>query len=196
MDIEHGQSNVKQDQLLEIYKLHVQQTNNMSNRRAAASRFYQLALSGLFIVFFTFVQHKGQILPKELSDKLTIGFLMCGFGYAGLHLSWIWFISIDVYLDAISRKYDVLKKLETQLEFQFLTEEWELLDEKRKKQSYRKLAAREVFLPYFFFGIFFLLFIIGSLKTIDVYLFLPLFLPVFLISVYMLINMSVRVKKE
>ena len=196
MSTEHGQTNVKQDQLLEIYKLHVQQTNNMSNRRAAASRFYQLALSGLFIVFFTFVQHKGQILPKELSDNLTIGFLMCGFGYAGLHLSWIWFISIDVYLDAISRKYDVLKKLETQLEFQFLTEEWELLDEKRKKQSYRKLATREVFLPYFFFGIFFLLFIIGSLKTIDVYLFLPLFLPVFLISVYMLINMSVRVKKE
>ena len=117
---------------------------------------------------------------------------MCGFGYAGLYLSWIWFISIDVYLDAISRKYEVLKKLESQLEFQFLTEEWELLEEKRKKQSYRKLAAREVFLPYFFFGIFFLLFIIGSLKTIDVYLFLPLIL----ISVYMLINMSVRLKSK
>ena len=195
MDIEQEQTKTNQDQLLEIYKLHAQLTNHMSNRRASASRFYQLALSGLFIVFFTFVQHKGQILPKELSDKLTIGFLMCGFGFAGLHLSWIWFISIDVYLDAISRKYDALKKLETQLEFQFLTEEWELLDEKRKKQSYRKLAAREVFLPYFFFVIFFLLFIIGSLKTIDGYLFLP-FLPLILISVYMLINMSVRVKSE
>ncbi len=68
MDAEQGQTKTNQDQLLEIYKLHMQQTNNMSNRRAAASRFYQLALSGLFIVFFAFVQHKGQILPKELSD--------------------------------------------------------------------------------------------------------------------------------
>ena len=195
MDAEQGQTKTNQDQLLEIYKLHAQLTNHMSNRRASASRFYQLALSGLFIVFFTFVQHKGQILPKGLSDKLTTGVLMCGFGYAGLHLSWIWFISIDVYLDAISRKYDVLKKLETQLEFQFLTEEWELLDEKRKKQSYRQLAAREVFLPHFFFTPFFLLFIIGSLKTRDMYFFLPL-LPLILISVYMLINMSVRVKKK
>ena len=195
MDAEQGQTKTNQDQLLEIYKLHAQLTNHMSNRRASASRFYQLALSGLFIVFFTFAQHKGQILPKELSDKLTTGFLMCGFGYAGLHLSWIWFISIDVYLGTISRKYEVLKKLESQLEFQFLTEEWELLDEKRKKQSYRQLAAREVFLPSFFFTIFFLLFIIGSLKTGHVYFFLSL-LPLILISVYMLINMSVRVKSK
>ena len=160
----------------------------MSNRRAAASRFYQLALSGLFIVFFTFVQHKGQILPKELSDKLTIDILMFGLGCVGLFLSWIWFVSIDVYLDAISRKYKVLKKLESQLEFQFLTDEWELLDEKRKKHSYRRLAMREVFLPYFFYTGFFLLFVIGSLKTLETS-FLLLIIPG-----YMLINMSVRLK--
>ena len=47
MDIEQGQSDVKQDQLLEIYKLHMQQTNNMSNRRAAASRFYQSSRQNL-----------------------------------------------------------------------------------------------------------------------------------------------------
>lgn len=42
MDAEQEQTKTNQDQLLEIYKLHMQQTNNMSNRRAAASRFYQL----------------------------------------------------------------------------------------------------------------------------------------------------------
>ena len=193
MDAEQEQSNVKQDQLLEIYKLHMQQTNNMSNRRAAASRFYQLALSGLFIVFFTFVQHKGQILPKELSDKLTVDVLMFGLGFAGLFLSWTWFVSIDVYLDAISRKYEVLKKLESQLEFQFLTEEWELLDEKRKKHSYRRLAEREVFLPHFFYAVFFLLFVFGYLKTIETPFSLLSFL-LFIIPTYMLINMSIRVK--
>ena len=90
----------------------------------------------------------------------------------------------------ISRKYEVLKKLELQLDFQFITEEWELLDEQRKKHSYRRLAMREVFLPYNFYGGFFLLFIIGSLETIKTS-FLLLILPV-----YMLINMSVRLKNK
>ena len=196
MDAEQGQTKTNQDQLLEIYKLHAQLTNHMSNRRAAVSRFYQLALSGLLIVFFTFVQHKGQILPKELSDKITIEILMFGLGYVGLFLSWIWFISIDVYLDAISRKYEVLKKLESQLEFQFLTDEWELLDEKRKKHSYRRLAMREVFLPYLFYGGFFLLFAIGSLKTtIETPSLGLLIIPILILPVYMLINMSVRLKE-
>ena len=189
MDAEQGANKTNQYQLLEIYKLHMQQTNNMSNRRAAASRFYQLALSGLFIVFFTFVQHKGQILPKELSDKLTIDILMSGLGCVGLLLSWIWFVSIDVYLDAISRKYEVLKKLESQLEFQFLTEEWELLGEKRKKHNYRRLAMREVFLPYLFYGGFFLLFVIGGTETIKT-TFILLIIPA-----YMLFNMSIRLKQ-
>ena len=101
-----------------------------------------------------------------------------------------------VYLDAISRKYEVLKKLESQLEFQFLTDEWELLGETRKKHSYRRLAMREVFLPYLFYGGFFLLFVIGSLETIQETpsLLLPI-IPVLIMPVYALINMSFRLKE-
>lgn len=189
MDTKQVETHGTQDQLLEIYKLHVQQTNNMSNRRTTTSRFYQFALSGVLLIFFTVVQHKDKILPKELSDKLTAETLMIGLGYVGLLLSWIWFVSIDVYLDAISRKYDVLKKLESQLEFQFITEEWELLGEKRKKHSYRRLAMREVFLPYFFYSIFFLLFFIGNLKMLHI------LFPLFILPGYMLINMSFRLKE-
>ena len=189
MNIEQIETNRTQDQLLEIYKLQAQLTNNMSNRRTTTSRFYQLALSGVLLIFFTMVQHKDKILPKELSDKLTAETLMIGLGYVGLFLSWIWFVSIDVYLDAISRKYEVLKKLESQLEFQFITEEWELLGEKRKKHSYKRLAMREVFLPYFFYGVFFFLFFIGSSKMLHI------LFPFFILPVYMLINMSVRLKK-
>ena len=191
MDTEHIETNGTQDQLLEIYKLHVQQTNNMSNRRTTTSRFYQLTLSGVLLIFFTVVQHKDKILSKELSDFLTAETLMISLGYVGLMLSWTWFVSIDVYLDAISRKYDVLKKIESQLQFQFLTEEWKLLGEKRKKHSYRRLASREVFLPYFFYWVFFLLFVIGILKTIENIFLLPLLI----LPVYMLINISFRLKE-
>ena len=114
---------------------------------------------------------------------------MFGLGGVGLLLSWIWFVSIDVYLDAISRKYEVLKKLESQLEFQFLIDEWELLGETRKKHSYRRLAMREVFLPYLFYVGFFSLFVIGGTETIKI-TFILLIIPA-----YMLFNMSVRLKQ-
>ena len=188
MDIEQEQTNVKQDQLLEIYKLHAQLASSASNRRNATHRFYQLVLSGILLFFFTLVQHKDKILSEELSNKLTIETLTTGLGCVGFFLSWIWFVSIDTHLDAISRKYEVLKKLETELDFPFITHEWELLGEKRKNSTYRKLAFREVFVPYFSCGTFFILFSIGNLDAIST------FSPLLIIAVILLINISFRLK--
>ena len=139
MDTEQGQTKTNQDQLLEIYKLHAQLANSASNRRNATHRFYQLVLSGILLFFFTLVQHKDKILPEELSNKLTTETLTTGLGCVGFVLSWIWFISIDTHLDAIFRKYEVLKELETKLDFQFITQEWELLGEKERIQPIENL---------------------------------------------------------
>ena len=188
MDAEQGQTKTNQDQLLEIYKLHAQLASSASNRRTATNRFYQLALSGVLLLFFTAVQHKDKILPEELSKKLTTEILMIGLGYVGLYLSWIWFISIDTLLDSISRKYEVLKELETKLEFQFITHEWELLGEKRKNSTYRKLAFREVLMPSFSYTSFFLLFLISSLEMLHI------LFPLLIIAVIMLISISFRLK--
>ena len=188
MDAEQGQTKTNQDQLLEIYKLHAQLANSASNRRTATHRFYQLVLSGVLLFFFTVGQHKDKILPEELSNKLTPETLTTGLGCVGFVLSWIWFISIDTHLDAISRKYEVLKELETKLDFQFITHEWDLLGEKRKNSTYRKLAFREVFVPYFSCGSFFALFSIGNSDAIST------FYPLLTIAVILLINMSFRLK--
>ena len=188
MDAEQGQTKTNQDQLLEIYKLHAQLVNSASNRRTATHRFYQLVLSGVLLFYITIVQHKDKILPEELSNKLTTEVLTIVFGYVGLYLSWIWFISIDTHLDAISRKYEVLKELETKLEFQFITHEWELLGEKKKNSTYRKLAFREVLTPSFFYSAFFLLFIISSLDKLHI------LFPLIIIPVIMFISISFRLK--
>ena len=55
---------------------------------------------------------------------------------------------------------------------------------------------REVFLPYLFYGCFFLLFAIGSLKTaIKTPSLLLFIIPVLIMPVYLLINMSGRLKE-
>ena len=188
MDIEKGQTDVEQNQLLEIYKLHTQLASSASIWRTATNRFYQLTLSGILLFFITVVQHKDKILSDELSDKLTTEILIIGLGYIGLFLSWIWFVSIDTHLDSISRKYEVLKELEAKLEFQFITHEWELLGKNRKNSTYRKLAFREVLMPYFFYGSFFLLFLISSLNMPNITF------SLLIIPVIMLINISFRLK--
>ena len=42
----------EKQELLEIYKLHAQLADNVSNRRATANHFYLLVLSGLSVLFF------------------------------------------------------------------------------------------------------------------------------------------------
>ena len=64
MDEKQQDSNSKQDRLIEIYKLHVQQANNISNRRTTTNRFYLLVMSALTVIFSALLQNLDK-LPKE-----------------------------------------------------------------------------------------------------------------------------------
>lgn len=85
-------------------------------------------MSGLIALFFGFLQRKDIIIPKEADEKTIIAMSTFAVGYFGLLLSLIWFISIRYYYRVISRKYEVLKNLETNLDFHFFAEEWKLLN--------------------------------------------------------------------
>lgn len=189
MDAAQGHTKTNQDQLLEIYKLHAQLANSASNRRTATNRFYQLVLSGVLLFFFTVGQQKDKVLPEELSNKLTPETLTTGLGCVGFVLSWIWFISIDTHLDAISRKYEVLKELEAKLDFPFITHEWKLLGKNKKNSTYRKLAFREVFVPYFSCSAFFALLSIGNSDALST------FYPVLIVAILMLTNITFRLNQ-
>ena len=65
MDAEQGQTKTNQDQLLEIYKLHAQLASSASNRRTATNRFYQLALSGVLLLFSRLYNTKTKSFPKN-----------------------------------------------------------------------------------------------------------------------------------
>ena len=147
----------RKNRLLEIYKTHVQLVSDTSNRRAATNRFYPAIMSGLLIIYFTFLQRKDEIFPDRSIDELVVGISTIVVGYLGFLFSGIWFFTINTYLRLISRKYEVLKKLEDEFEFQFFREEWELLDKKKKKVSYEKLSRFELYIPFAFLLIFLLI---------------------------------------
>ena len=145
MNEELEQSDGNKDQLIEIYKLHTQLVNNISNRRVTTNRFYQVLLSGLIVVFIAFLQNKNDAVV-QLPIESVIEIL----GALGLLLSWSWCMSVESYLLLNSRKYDVLKKLEDKLDYQFFKEEWDLLGENKQNLTYKELSKSERSVPDLF----------------------------------------------
>ena len=140
----------RQERLVEIYKLQAQLTNNISNRRTTTNRFYIVVMSGLILIFSTFLQNKDK-LPTELLNIVSIEQLIVILGVLGLSLSWIWCISVNSYLRVNSRKYEALKKLENELEYQFFKDEWEFLADDEKEKTYWQRSRIELTLPSLFF---------------------------------------------
>ncbi len=145
-----------QEQLLEIYKLQAQLTNDISNRRTTTNRFYILVMSGL-ILLFTNVFRITNVLQNKEGDtpeilKIISGEqLVCAIGVIGLTLSMIWCVSLNSYLRVNSRKYEALKDLEMRLSYQFFKNEWSYLPENEQKQTYWQRSRIELILPIVFF---------------------------------------------
>ena len=142
----------KQERLVEIYKLQAQLTNNISNRRTTTNRFYIVVMSGLILIFSTFLQNKDK-LPTELLNIVSIEQLIVILGVLGLSLSWIWCISVNSYLRVNSRKYEALKKLEDELEYQFFKDEWEFLADDEKEKLIGKDQELNSLCQVFFFSV-------------------------------------------
>lgn len=178
-------SEAEKSRSVEIYKLHAQLASDLSNRLAAINRFYPTIMSGLIVIYFTFLQRKGEIFPDEFMNTFVVGIssgifpdepmkaLIIGIstvttGILGCLFSALWFSSIESYLGRISRKYEILKKLEDEFEFQFFKQEWELLGEEKKSESYEQRSWFETYLPIGFLSTFFLIIISGLLIMMPV----------------------------
>lgn len=172
-------SEAEKSQSVEIYKLHAQLASDLSNRLAATNRFYPTIMSGLIVIYFTFLQRKGEFFPDEFMNTFVVGIfsgifhdkpmnaLIVGIstvtiGILGCIFAALWLFFVESYLKRISRKYEILKKLEDEFEFKFFRQEWELLGEKKEKISYEQLSQFELYLPHVFLVIF-LLFILSGL---------------------------------
>ena len=165
----------KQDQLLEIYKLQTQIANSVSTRQTTINRFYQVILSGLTLIFLVLLQRKTGVIPEELSiDGINqymldsvIELFAVYLGFFGASLALIWALTIDTCLRLNYQKYEVLKKLEAKLEYQFFTQEWELYC------TYKRLAFTEILVPIAFNVFFTSVTMFGVFKASKSILLLP-----------------------
>ena len=130
-------------ELFEIYKLHAESADRVSERRERAHRLYVTLFIGLALFL-------GALLQLGIdSEQVRIVLRLAGF--AGMILSASWYVVGRSYRQLNSGKFKALHDLEKKLAYPFYTREWELLGEGKSVSRYWKLTVVESVLPIVFF---------------------------------------------
>ncbi len=143
----------RQDQLLEIYKLHAELADRVSQRRDSANRLYVGLLTSLAILLAFFLRFGTETMP------VWIGLLAVG--VLGVALSVPWFIVIRSYRQLNVGKHRALNELEKKLAYPFFEREWKFLKKGKTINSYWKLTEVESFLPIALFILSLILIIVS-----------------------------------
>ena len=138
-------ANSKRSDLLEIYKLHAELADRISQRREGVHRLYVSLLGGIVTLLAVSIRF-GTETP--MSSGIEIAAL-----FVGLLLSIAWIVNIASYRQLNSGKFEILWKLEKKLPFQFYRDEWKLLNPS-SRHGYRKLTNVETWLPWIFILLF------------------------------------------
>ena len=136
----------EQDQLLDIYKLHAELADRVSQRREGANRLYVSLHVGLVVFLAALLRFGFGDAPEDL----VLGTV----GGIGALLSVSWFLVIRSYRQLNTEKFRVLHELEKRLAYQFFTLEWDPQTKGGKSNRYWKLTQVEVSLPVIFFALF------------------------------------------
>lgn len=144
---------VKQEELLEIYKLHAELADRVSQRREGANRLFVTLLTGLMAAGVAMITTGSSTEPDRIVFWLV--------GAVGLCLSASWYVIIRSYRQLNTGKFKALQQLEENLSYSFFTREWEFLEEGRKYRIYWKLTLVEGSLPIVFFLLSMLSIVLG-----------------------------------
>ena len=129
-------------QLLEIYKLHAELADRVSQRRARANGSFAALLMALVVSIGIITA-----LPFQRTGPIVV---VLG-GLVGAALSAAWYITIRSYRQLNSGKFAALHELEAKLPYPFFKREWELLKAGKDFRAYWKLTVVETLLPATFF---------------------------------------------
>ena len=142
-------------ELLDLYKLHTELADRVSQRREGANRLYVSLLAGL-AAFLAVLLRFG---VGDFSVRLVLGSV----GAVGIALSASWYVVLRSYRQLNSGKFQALFELESKLSYPFFQREWDLLGAGQDRSRYWRLTVVEVGLPCIFFVIFAALLVVSFL---------------------------------
>ena len=131
-------------ELLDIYRLHAELADRVSQRREGANRLYVSLLLALVLFLAALFRFGAGDLPGDVVVAVAV---------TGAALSMSWWVVIRSYRQLNSGKLKALHELEDDLAYPFFKREWELLGEGKDKGRYWRLTQVEGILPWIFFAL-------------------------------------------
>ena len=137
---------------MEIYKLHVELADRVSQRRLGTNRIY----AGLLVGVMLFL---GALL-KIGGNTSHDGMVFCVIGLVGALLAVSWDRVIRSYEQLNTGKFEALRELEEKLDYRFFEREWHFLghskdtDQGNEAGKYLRLSRIERSAPWLFFGLY------------------------------------------
>lgn len=145
MSEEVGQTAKESEEgLLDIYKLHVEMADRVSQRREGANRLFVTLLSAMTVLMAAVLRFGSEL------ETIPVKFVILILVVTLLALAVSWFIVIRSYRQLNTGKFEVLQKLEERIPFAFYKMEWQRLEEGKNWRRYWKLTVVETFLPAIF----------------------------------------------
>lgn len=153
----------KKQELLEIYKLHADLADRVSQRRDSANRLYVGLLTGIILltgisllIGMLFAPRSFRWFTEGAGADLTLTWIVPIISSLGIILSVSWFVVIRSYRQLNTGKFKMLHELEDKIAYPAFRREWEILEQGENKNKYWKLTKVETFLPIVF-GLFFII---------------------------------------
>ena len=137
---------LERNELLEMYRLHAELADRVSQRREGANRLYASLLTGLAAFLAALFRFGVGDVPVNV--------VLIVVGAVGASLSVSWYVILRSYRQLNTGKFKALHELEEKLAYPFFQREWELLGEGKDRRRYSKLTVVEVGLPCIFFALF------------------------------------------
>ena len=147
-------SDLRKQELLELYKLHAELADRVSQRREGANRLFVSLLVGLMLLL--------GISVRFGSDGVSLAIILLVAGIIGSVLSVSWYVVIRSYRQLNTGKFHVLHELERELTFPFFKKEWDYLKSGNEPGRYWKLTIVETGLPAIFLVFSLVLAMIGA----------------------------------
>ena len=142
--------------LLEQYKLYVQLTDNVSERRLKTNSFYISLMSGILALLALGIE-------KNFFEDQQ-GLLFVVFGILGMLLSALWWLNIRSYRQLNTGRFHVIHEMEAQLPYACFDREWEFLKAGQDSKKYLQLTRVETLVPMFL-GIPYLVLLVYGIIT-------------------------------
>lgn len=144
-------SELNQAALLEQYKLFLQTSEDLVNRRQNVNSFYISISSALVAIMgILFAMEFGQ------KAKLIIAFVFC---VVGIILSISWSKILSCYGNLNCSKMKIISNIEKQLPLSLFDAEWAALSDKLNKKKYISFTESEKVIPRLFGAVYFLVMI-------------------------------------